>query len=303
MLAISCSITALAQPVINNGNNMPPVGYSDTVSVVLSGVNPGMGGANATWNFSTLTPMAGGKFTIVNPANTPYASNFPSATNGIELSPFTGGSSFEYYKVSSSKWEVVGGNITGSSGDDDTANPKTMIPFPFAYNDMVTDTFTKQNGTHTVDITYDGYGTLTTPYATYANVVRVKREFGGSDYYYDWFTTTPYLMIVATYDNNNGRLTFIGKTLINSVGNGPSVNATVTVAPNPVRSFASIRIGSVSSISGKVIISDMTGAVIAELGIRNNEVKFSREGIAAGLYSYSVMTEKGSVAKGSFLID
>ncbi|HRO41876.1 MAG TPA: T9SS type A sorting domain-containing protein [Flavipsychrobacter sp.] len=301
--ALALSTAAYAQPVISNGNNMPPVGYSDTVSIVATGANPGSGGANVTWNFSAHTPMLVGKFTVVNPANTPYASTFPSATFGIELTPFSGSSMYEYYIISAAKWETVGGGITSSGGDDYTPNPKTMIPFPFSFNDVVTDVFTKQNGTHNLTMTYDGYGTLITPYITYNNVVRMKREFGGNDYFYEWFVTTPYLMTVATYDNNNGRLTFVGKSVINSIKDVSTASTQVTVIPNPVTSSAIIRINAASNLNGKVIVTNVMGSVVKELSVKNNEAILSREGLTAGLYFYNVVTEKGSAAKGKFVVE
>jgi hypothetical protein len=303
LAALAVSAVASAQPVIGNGNNIPPVGYSDSIAVVGSGVTPGPGGVNVTWNFSTHTPTIGGWFTFVSPATTPYTQAFPSATHALQLSPMAGGSIYEYYVLSPAKWEVIGGSITGSSGDNYTANPKTMMPFPFSFSDVVTDTFTKQNGTHTVTMTYDGYGTLITPYATYNNVVRMKREFGGNDYFYDWFTTSPYLMTVATYDNNTGRLTFIGKSVINSIDDLSSDAPNVTVVPNPVSSVAAIRVQGGSAVNGRLIVTNAVGSIVREVAIRNNEAGFSREGLTSGVYFYSLCTEKGSVAKGRFVIE
>lgn len=301
--AFLLSMAAYAQPNIVDGSNMPPLGYSDTIAVVLSGANPGAAGANVTWDFSAQSPMIAGKFTFVDPATTPYGANFSSATHAIELTAFVGGTMYEYYTVNASKWEVIGSNITGSGGDDYTANGKTILPFPFAYSSVVTDTFTKQSSTSTVTITYDGYGTLITPFYTYSNVLRTKRDFGGSDYYYDWYITSPYLMTVATYDNNNGRLTFIGKSVINSIHDIHAASAHVTVAPNPVHSKSTIRIHAEDNIQGKIIVTNVTGSVVAELPVYKNEATFSREGLSSGLYFYNVVTKNGSVAKGKFIVE
>ena len=303
LTALALSIACQAQPVISNGNNMPPVGYSDSVAVVLTGANPGSSGANVTWDFSVYTPAILGTYSIVDPATTPYGANFPSATLGIELKPFTGTSVFEFYQIGASKWEVVGSNISSSSGDDYTANPKTMILFPFSFGNSITDTFTKQNGTHTVTITYDGYGTLITPYTTYNNVVRIKREFGGSDYFYDWFVTTPYLMYVATYDNNVSRLTFVGKSMTTSV-NDVTAATNVMITPNPMTSVATFRIHAQKELKDAwVIITDVAGRVVNKLQVKNEEAVISRDALTSGLYFYNLIAEGKTEATGKFVIE
>lgn len=303
--SLGISFSALAQPIINNASNLPAVGYTDTVSVAVSAMSPGAGGANATWNFSSLNPTAGGTFELVNPSATPYAANFSTATHAIKLTPFSGTAVYEYWKASSAELEILGSNISSGSGTDYTPNPKTLIPFPYSYGTVHNDVFqTTSGGPYNLTVTYDGYGTLITPFTTHTNVVRSKRDFGGSDYYYEWYITSPILMTVASFDNNTGKYTFLGKSIINSVDEFGAVNSKAIVSPNPVQQNASIKIsGTHAPALGTVHITDISGRWLQQLTLSNGAATFCRDQMPAGVYIYSVYDEKKQlVAKGEFLV-
>ena len=295
---------AQAQPVINNGNNMLPVGSTDSIAVVTSAsTSPGSAGANITWDFSALMPTVAGSAKIVAPSATPYAATFPTATYAIELTPVGApGSVYEYYNISSSKWDIVGsGYSVATPSGNYTPNNKTMIPFPFTYNQSVTDTFQKMSSSvSTMTVTYDGYGTLKTPYKTINNVIRVKRDFGGTDYFYDWFSVNP-LVIVANYDNNTQKFTFMSTSTATSVNNVHD-RTVATIYPNPAQSNVTIALSERPSGIATLLITDATGRLVKQMKVAGEQITFSCDGLNSGLYFYSIQDKNAAVAKGRFIV-
>ncbi|OJW83395.1 MAG: hypothetical protein BGO69_00440 [Bacteroidetes bacterium 46-16] len=296
-------VKTFAQPAINDTSNIAPVGMGDSISVLTSAVSPGPAGANQTWDFSALVPQGGGYAQYVDPASTPYAASYPAATRAVKIDIPAVGTIYEYDIVSATKWEMLAGNVTASTADDYSANPKTMIPIPFHYGDNVTDTFYKNAvGPYTVTMSYDGYGTLVTPFATYTNVVRMKRSFGGNDYYYDWYTTSPYLEIVVSYDNNTSKYTFIG-TGTTGIKNSTANKTTVQVYPDPLTETATVSVNTTQNMNGaKLILTDITGRKLKEMPADKPRFTFSRDGLQAGLYLYSIYNNSTCLANGRILI-
>ncbi len=144
------------------------------------GVFPGNGGANQTWNFSSLINSGDTNVQIyVLPSSTPYGSSFPSATVAV-YAP-TNPTAFSYFSGSSSALELVGNQNSyfKSIGVD----PKKFRVYPFNYQQTFTDTYrgivlqgtdTVQKSSGNISVIYDGYGTITLPSGTASNVARFK---------------------------------------------------------------------------------------------------------------------------------
>lgn len=306
LFTILFSFTAFAstaQPVISNGNNIPPFGASDSISVSTTALSPGSGGANVTWDYSSLVCTVAGKATYVDPATTPYTATYPSANKAIKIEIPTG-TIYEYDIVSASKWEMLANNVTATTGQNYTPNPKTMMPFPFHYNDVVTDTYQElASGTGSVTMTYDGYGTLITPYGTYNNVVRMKRDFGGpTDYYYDYYISSPYLQLVVSFDANVSKYTVVktGTTGVSSISGNKT---TVLAYPNPFSSTTTVSVNTTENLSNAtLVLTDMTGKAVKEVPANTREITVDRAGLNAGLYFYSVYNNGVCLAKGKISI-
>jgi hypothetical protein len=295
---------AHSQPVINDGNNMPVIGYTDSIATITSAsTSPGGAGAGMTWDFSALMPVVGGVAKVVNPSTSTYASTFPTANYVIELTPNGApGSAYEYYVVSGTKWDIVGNGYSIVSGGNYTPNSKLMMPFPFSFNQSVTDTFQKiGSSVGTVTITYDGFGTLVTPYKSYNNVIRVKRDFGGTDYFYDWFNVNP-LVLVTSYDNNTQKYTFLSTSVVNGV-NELAAATTSSIYPNPVKSNATISFPSlVSGRTATVIFTDVMGRIVKQLAMDKPQVSFGTDDLNSGLYFYTIYGKDAVISKGKFVV-
>lgn len=172
-----------AQPTLQM-NVVPNIG-----DVVLfqeadtNSITQGNGGANQTWNFTGLQPLSGSpaiQYIYLAPSNTPaqYAAKFPTANLAVKINSDT--IVYGYSREESSQYSFLG--IKNDFLEQLYPNPDIQLK-TLSYNGSFTDDFTNYTdvgsgiifyaeGSRTV--TYDGYGTLTTPAGTFQNAMRLK---------------------------------------------------------------------------------------------------------------------------------
>jgi hypothetical protein len=298
-------LTAVAQPIITSSSTNPAVGTSDSLYMSASAMSPGGGGAGVTWNFSTLPLTFAGMINIVNPSASPYASTFPSANFVMQMS--VGASTvYDYNRNSSVGMETFASTYAGTgTGYDFTPNPRLSIPFPFHYLDSKTDTFQSLGSStqDTVRLTYDGYGTLILPWKTYSNVIRVKEEYGGTDYKYAWYTVSP-LMLVFGWDNGaSNPFHYISEAATPTAVANISGSANVAVYPNPFTSNTVLRITSTADFSNTVLLlTDIAGKTVKQQLITGEETNIDRDGLSPGIYFYKVINSGVTIALGKLSI-
>jgi hypothetical protein len=196
-----------SQPSITSSFN-PVVGDNYKYHPVNTIVTPGNAGANVTWDFGAIAvlynPFVG---RYHNPAATPYAADFPTATVAFEDHFMAG--TYHYYKTSGTKMEKLGEASVLVTAV--FAAPFTMFTYPFTYNTTTTGNYTcttavgsltlEKNGTWSA--TGDAYGTLILPSGIHSNVLRIKTHHvvddvysGGSGAYKK--DITEYLFVIPT---------------------------------------------------------------------------------------------------------
>ncbi|MBS1763896.1 MAG: T9SS type A sorting domain-containing protein [Bacteroidetes bacterium] len=162
----------------------------------------GTTGNGVTWNASSITPMNGYpllSFSYYNPSITPYAALYPSANYSFYDPALTTLLDYEYYNVSSDS-VVLEGSYSPSTAHEIFQNGDKRLIFPFIYGQTFTDNYEKtnysnattvssyQNGTRTVS--FNGYGTLILPQATFNNVALISEtrtnNLGPDSYIYTW---------------------------------------------------------------------------------------------------------------------
>jgi len=289
------SINAFSQPVIQDGNNVPAPGFSAPVSFIVSGsTDITNGGVNHTWDFSAYTFSSAGTLNVITPSSAPMGSSFTSANFA-----FSSAGTYSFFNVGSSKMEVQAWSITAAgSGNDYTPNPRTMLKFPFNFNDSETDTWQKVGGSlNTVTLFYDSYGTLITPAGTYTNVVRIRENYGiGSDDYV-WYILNP-LVPVAIYDHNTTTLYHIAATQVTGISDQNSLPIEANIYPNPANDIVSINN---IPIGSSVNITDITGKTIYSLAIRNEHTTIRTTDFENGVYFLQVMNN-GRMANKKLII-
>jgi hypothetical protein len=285
-----------AQPVISDGSNIPQPGVTFPVSFATT-TAPGLPGANQTWDFSALSFVSVGNVEVIAPSSSPIGSSFPNATFALSL---VGQNSYSFFQVSATKKEVLAWTIsTPGTGNDYSPNPKTTLPFPFNFQDAVTDTWQKVGGSlENVTVSYDGYGTLITPTQTYSNVVRVKEDYGGTDIDYAWYLTNP-LMTVAIYNHNNNALYHFGLSQITGVNDNNQLANNLEVYPNPAENEINV----INCHPGSTVsIIDLAGRIVfTEIVVKDRTILNTSQ-LSNGVYFVQV-SDMTTIQRSRFLVN
>lgn len=159
----------------------PHAGETQTlINGDTSGISPGGGGPNQTWNFSSVISTGDSSIqTYVLPSSTPYGSSFPTAT--IASTTPNNPTNYAYFSGTSSAYEFLGSQ--GTVFKTVYTNPKKFRTYPFDYPGSFSDSYSAityqgtsivQKISGTITVTYDGYGTLTLSSGTVTNAGRFK---------------------------------------------------------------------------------------------------------------------------------
>ncbi|MBS1747973.1 MAG: T9SS type A sorting domain-containing protein [Bacteroidetes bacterium] len=202
-------------------------------SVYTTGVSELSGGANQTWDYSSVIDSGAiNGIAAVTPASTPFADSFPTSNLAIKS---LNDSLFIYYNSQSSALYQLG-LTTKDSFTLRCLTPKIYLPYPFSYNSFFTDSVVEEitntgfiiRGKDT--LTADGYGTLKTPGHVYSNVLRIQ-----------------YIENTTNVTEISGSKTTLNTRTINYLYFTPDTHA-------PLFSFATVQIRTTISIFGTVIL-------------------------------------------------
>ena len=208
-LPLCSQITLNGNINLNIGDTYRYDGYEE-----VTNIDPGIGGANLVWDFSTITGeifIEGVGAICVNPATTPFADS--SAVNNANIctrniTPDVG--PYQYYDNDNSSQNLLAMGFLMQTNNSFTTYTDilTALEFPFAYGDSFNDAwelmgyhidygyyFMRDSATSTIEA--DAYGTITTPLGEFQNALRIKTttidyswyryEAGG-----DWIPSGPF---------------------------------------------------------------------------------------------------------------
>jgi hypothetical protein len=317
---------ATAQPVINasdfNPTLLTSINYKYGTGQTV--IDPGAGGANVTWNFSSLNLSTNLNNSVYACPSGADCGDFPDATGYFQSSVAE-----PFYKRTATEWIQVGEKSTTTGGLLPYEGGYKLLQFPVTYQQTFSDdylqsgmlngmTFTR-NGV--LNSTIDGYGTLITPNGTYTNVLRQKlvdqatMTTGGAtenitNTQYYWYQAGAHHQIMAlivTETSVSGApvdlptiYTVSYSTLPVTTGlqDVDKLSRLITVFPNPVTAGA-VHIKHPADLQvDKVIVTDITGkAVVSEYTNRNIDMVISLENCAAGIYFCRLYTDKGTAVK------
>lgn len=203
---LTASLSLSAQITLSVNDMIPAIGEQYSVkyySAASVNFSPGPAGANQNWDFSQIDQglLADYNFSIIAPADGVGNQEFPDADFVWLLNEFD---AYNYYKINGDNIELIGGTF-GSDGIVDYKEVYTdtedALRFPLTFNTSYSYSSAYQaeifgistpgfrNGT----VEIDGYGSITTPLATYSNVLRMK--IVSTDHLN--FTETQYAWILA----------------------------------------------------------------------------------------------------------
>lgn len=194
LLILCCSwLMASSQITLDKTNVWMPMNYEYKHNVNnpmydVTTIDPTPAGANVTWDFSNITvPIVEGITAIcVDPKTTPFADSIPEANLCIKNKDSIDGP-YQYILQQNDKTELLamgwyeGGNTSFTRYK--TGNTILELPTSFgsSYEDYFSFVMYNSGIPFMIDTTFqiieaDAYGTVITPFATYTNVLRIKRK-------------------------------------------------------------------------------------------------------------------------------
>ena len=308
LLSISFIITAFSvqsQPMLTS-QNLPSDGDSYTVYTntnLSAGSNPGASGSNVTWDFSMMSSGTSNSL-IYSSAS---ATNYPNAN--IE---FTTQSTSNYFDVTNGAYTYYG--FSNANASSVFSDGQDQIRVPMSFNDNYTDPFSGTynafgqtlDRTGDLDVTYDGYGTLSTPQGTYSNVIRVRIVRTSSDeingqpitnsldsifFWYNEYTGHPIMTYTINYVDGNEQGRFANyiddADVVLSI---PEESIQVSAFPNPVRSIHTIE---AEKNIESILVYNMRGEEVLRKEPRSNSFKINVGSLPNGQYFYEMRNQKG----------
>ena len=174
------AISIYAQPTLQSTNLQTGIGFDiySLNNVTAPELTPA--GANQTWDLRTATlGTLAGHLDFVDPATTPYASTYPTSNFAMKFT-VSGAVSYNFDHYTSSVWEEMVLNA-GTGGLQTFSNNRTIVPFPFTFNQSDTDIYQKNGqSSHFIVHHYDAYGTLRLSTGDITNLIRDNNSDDGA---------------------------------------------------------------------------------------------------------------------------
>lgn len=316
------STSLLSQPILTNNGINPVSGETYKERASSSTINPGNGGANQNWSFSTMPGSGINSYTFTPASSTPYAANFSPSDLGKNFP-----SGYEFIKTSPNAQQVSG-----------SANQSMVTPyydfidrlrFPLNFNDSYTGTCggISTSGTYTVTgtytVSYDAYGTLSIPNGSSSTTLNdVMRIHFQANYMeqtslgtenstmddYSWYANGIHHPVAYTF-TLSGAHPYSGSgysiSLFTSVDESERFTASeITVYPNPATAtiyFKSIGEKDVRLIEGYDITGKLCFSRVVA-GQSLSDVNIDIYQLDAGVYFIKFIGQDQSIKTKKFLI-
>ena len=334
--ALFTTVAASAQITITSADFATPGNTALQAVDSMPVMTIGSGGANKTWNYTSLAVDGVDTMDFVLPSATPYGAQFPSSNLAVYMHGASG-QGILYIINNSSNLALDGLNVMGSTAN---VNPNEVVTtFPATFGTSVSGTsqytitipFTAAPGYDSLKIkqiinktgSFDAWGSLTLPLGSY-NTIRLNETRRQTDslwvhttgpippagwyfaqeskdtiYRYSWFANgAGYTLLEVDSSFTEG----ISQAKFLMIPVGPTaiheVNADRSLAafPNPAADMITINYEGKNEL---MRIFDATGKLVESVMLQNGSNKIDVQAYRAGIYFFSVGDKKGkfTVAK------
>lgn len=276
---------------VGNTVNMRVVQHFDLLDTTIQG-------ANATWDFTALSVDLGQpaiSMTIVDPANTPHASDFPTANYAWRENETN---YYRYFHLTADKMERVGSYTTGLSLYSD---PQIEYVFPFALGSTSMDTWETANDYGTYHLQCVGRGTLMLPGVTFDDVLMVRVHATGSFYaldFYFWYSAENGAILVQ-YVVGDGFVIGTSGLFAQGIvaGIGELANTAGATVNNPVSHELVLSIAEPQGVLDYSIVS-ITGALLrtGHIAAGSSGEHMPVDDLAPGMYVLRLQGQQGTIA-------
>ncbi len=322
IVAICLIVTGLkAQPVITYSGNASQIGDSYEFSGADGSFDPGPDGANQNWDFSGISSSYSYTVTVVSPASTPFAPDFPESNTAFH---YTGDNeSFSYAEITTSEMLNDGmGFDPGGSNEyiiHYTDAVKNM-EYPFSYTGSYTDSYYTAYTLNGVDIhehgnvtvTADAWGSVSTPAGVYNNTLRVKSEYTYTDSVfmmgtfisattnsytdYEWYTATSHTAVISISVSGDGSSVSYRSDGV-GIDEQTGFQCQMYIYPNPATNRINVEFPGKMSNNTEVFICNLAGKQVVQ-GIKTGN-KYSSD--ISALPSGEYIIKAGNKYVGKFI--
>lgn len=299
-----------------------------TIPMDTTGVSEGSAGGNGAWNFSSLQSAGPSlTINYISAAGTPYAQNYPNATLASVVDD-GGFITYGYFSIASDRLTSYGsaGEEFLIQYSDPEVQMITPLNYNDTFSDQFRGTMTGDGfivrTTGSISVINDSYGLITLPDGRTLPAARVKfvRENFDTTYVsgipfmtsslriisYEWFiagTKFPVVQIAYYRQNTNGTVTTLKKVEYNpgspsavderELGGMTSSFVLDQNFPNPFNPATTISFTLATRGRVSLTVYNTIGQVVAtlvdeELGEGLYAVPFDAQGLASGVYLYSL---------------
>jgi hypothetical protein len=289
-------------------------------------VPDGPAGSGQNWDFSGLiaSSVVGTNSYIV-PSSHPQGTAFPAANMAFNPSTLV----YEFYKVNADSLVVLGEKSPTNTPISYT-DLGLRFSYPMAlgvpvvdsvvgtYSDGFISTVTRKGEIIT---TFDGDGTLITPYATYPNVKRIEYlgihadsswlGVADADVFvkrYEWYSATQTMPVLIIHHQqlilNGGNPSNVNEIWWaddNAVAVTPATNGQFDIYPNPSQGLSklSYQLDAASQVRVEVlnILGERVRLVVDENQAAGTHSYDIGQGLTAGVYLVHMVSDNGSTTK------
>lgn len=285
----------LAQPTTHSV--MPPVGSFYSFNTVTGAITHAPGGSGQSWNFNPIANSVTLTYSIIPLAATTASdqSTFPTANyfRLKSLGSMTVG--LDFLHIQNDRLIELGER---GSGGNYNMKPVPYTTYTFGMNVGSThvSTYTTGAGTTTRTVKCDGTGTLTTPFGTFNNAIRLKTyNIGDVDTLFSYYDSQPEMRLHLHYVRKGDNS--IANKFVYNFSYAPSVvnelvsrDVQLAVFPNPTNGMITLKGLEVNSVKNVTIYNS---AMQKCLEIEMQSENLSLDALQSGLYFIEVKTKSG----------
>jgi hypothetical protein len=158
------------------------------------------------------------------------------------------------------------------------------------------DSWVSDAGSGNYSVTYDGYGTLLTPFGTYTDVMRIA-VIDGSNIYTQWVSTTSpsFVIMIASATNTK----FFSDESLNIEES--TINSTISAFPNPSNGIFTLS-DLESVINVEIEVYNSLGERVCKTVVDPNTKQVDLSELINGIYFFTILSDDNFQSNGKIVI-
>lgn len=289
------STALLAQPVLEYPNAIPAFGPYPVVARSY-GVVPGIAqsGTAVLWDLSAVSYTEIGTTTdsVLDPAATPYAADYPGATHAVRLVD-----QFGYYRIESTGVDDLGYRLSPTGSSFVYSDPAHIVQFPSVVGESWSDATQSGSTITTLTVTLLAEGELRLADGTIPDAVLVRREYVGPSSTATsttWFRRSDALRPLGNLLANGSVIVRAPVDLLTAVEESSKL-LEVTVLPNPCTDLLSIWLTQAAGVD--LQLCDGSGRAVLSQRSNSGLVYMDLSTLPKGLYVLRVVQGSASTVR------